>query len=209
MSSEERKKVLDMVAEGKINAEEAARLMRVLDEAAEQPIEVIPPVAAAPGWEKVDAPEFEQVQRRARRFSGAFVWIGVITIVLSAWAMSAILQSAGVNFWFICMSMPLFLGILFLALGASSRTSRWIYVDVDRRNSHDGDGPKHITLAFPLPLGFVSWFIKNFGHLIDGLKDQNIDMVLQAIAATREMTEPIIVNVDNHDDGEKVQVFIG
>lgn len=208
MSSEERKKILEMVAEGRINAEEAAKLMRVLDDAVQEPIEVIPP-ASTPGWEKVDAPEFEQVQRRARKFSGAFIWIGVFITVLTAWAMSSILQNAGVNFWFLCMSMPLFLGILLLALGASSRTSRWIYVDVDRRKSRKGDGPLRITLAFPLPLGFASWFIKNFGHLIEGLKDQNIDLVLQAIAATRNMTEPIIVNVDNSDEGETVQVFIG
>ncbi len=46
MSAEERKKILQMVADGKISAEEAATLMRALDEPAEEEIEVI---EAAPG----------------------------------------------------------------------------------------------------------------------------------------------------------------
>ena len=68
MSSEERRKILQMVADGKISAEEAATLMRALDEdPAEEQIEVIQPESGF-GSEKTDAPEFEEVRRRAFRF---------------------------------------------------------------------------------------------------------------------------------------------
>ena len=206
MSSEERKKILQMVADGKISAEEAATLMRALDDSAEEQIQII---EAGPsfGSEKTDAPEFDQVRRRAMRFSGAFLSIGIIFIALSAWAMFGIQKNNGLNFWFFCMTMPLFLGILLTMLGAGSRTSRWLYVNVDR--SHQTEFPRNITIAFPLPLGLVAWFLKNFGSNISGLKNTNVDEILQAIAMAKDITEPLIVHVDNGNDGEKVQVFIG
>ena len=205
MSSEERKKILQMVADGKISADEAATLMRALDESVE---EVIVPVGEASGMggERSDAPEFDQVRRRANRFSNAFLWIGVIFTVLSAWAMFGIQKNAGINFWFYCMGMPLFLGILFTTMGAGSKTSRWMYVNVDR--SHQEEWPRNITIAFPLPLGFASWFLKNFGSRIDGLKKTSVDEIVQAIAMAKNISEPLIVHVDD-DDGERVQVFIG
>ncbi len=205
MSSEERKKILQMVADGKISADEAATLMRTLDESAEE--EIVPVgEASGMGGERSDAPEFDQVRRRANRFSNAFLWIGVIFTVLSAWAMFGIQQNAGTNFWFYCMGMPLFLGILFTTLGAGSKTSRWMYVNVDR--SHQEEWPRNITIAFPLPLGLASWFLKNFGSRIDGLKKTSVDEIVQAIALAKNITEPLIVHVDD-DDGERVQVFIG
>jgi hypothetical protein len=79
MSSEERKKILEMVAGGKITAEGAAGLMRALDddaepntnhadESAEPEVEVIQshPVS---GYESTEAPEFDRIKERARRFA--------------------------------------------------------------------------------------------------------------------------------------------
>lgn len=209
MSSEERRKILQMVEEGRISAEEAATLMRALDEdSAEGEVEVLG-VASGMGGERSDAPEFDHVRRRAMRFSGAFLWIGVLFTVLSAWSMFTIQQNAGLNFWFYCLGMPLFLGILLTVLGAGSRTSRWLYVNVDRTRSKDKDGPRNISIALPLPLGFAGWFLRNFGGSIGGLKNTNVDEVVQAISLAKDITEPLIVHVDDAEDGEKVQVFIG
>ena len=208
MSSEERRKILQMVADGKISADEAATLMRALDDSAGEEIVVVGE-ASGMGGERSDAPEFDQVRRRANRFSGAFLWAGVIFTVLSAWAMFGIQQNAGANFWFYCMGMPLFLGILFTVMGAGSKTSRWLYVNVDRTRSKDTDGPRNITVALPLPLGLASWFLINFGSRIDKLKNTHLDEIIQAIAMAKNITEPLIVHVDNADDGERVQVFIG
>lgn len=206
MSSEERKKILQMVADGKISAEEAATLMRALDDSAEEQVQVIEAESGF-GSDKTAAPEFDEVRRRANRFSGAFLWIGIIFTVLSAWAMFGIQQNAGVNFWFFCFGMPLFLGILLIVMGAGSKTSRWMYVNVDR--THQEEWPRNITVALPLPLGLVGWFLKNFGGAISGLKNTNVDEVVQAIAMAKNISEPLIVHVDDGDDGEKVQVFIG
>ncbi len=210
MSAEERKKILEMVAEGRINAEEAATLMRALEDDSDGDEDEVLGAASGMGGERSDdAPEFDEVRRRAMRFSGAFLWIGILFIVFSAWGMFAVQQGAGMNFWFYCLGFPLALGILFTVMGAGSRTSRWIYVNVDRTRSRDKDGPRKITLALPLPLGLVGWFLRTFGHRISGLRNTNVEEVVAAVSMAKNMTDPLIVHVDDADDGERVQVFIG
>ncbi|HSL28335.1 MAG TPA: hypothetical protein VK900_03965 [Anaerolineales bacterium] len=215
MSSEERKKILQMVEEGRISAEQAASLMRALEvdgeperDSDDAEIEVFEPPTTS-GGERVDAPEFEQVKARARRFSMIPLWIGVFITVLSAWGIYAIQQSVGTGFWFYCMILPLMLGVLLIGLGAGARTSRWIYIDVDRRNARKGDGPRHITLALPLPLGLVAWFFRTFGRNLHGMSPGRVDGIIQMLEVTRNSREPLIINVDDREDGERVQLFIG
>ncbi|MBI5953673.1 MAG: hypothetical protein HY865_18620 [Chloroflexi bacterium] len=200
MSAEERRKILQMVADGKINAEEAAALMRSLEESAEEEIEVIE-TGSASGGERVSAPEFDQVRERAKLFAWIPLGVGIILTILTSWWMFSIQQKAGLNFWFFFMTLPFLLGVFLIA---SSGASRWLYVNIDR--SRQSDGPKNITLAFPLPLGLAGWFLKNFGS---HLQWEHADEILTAILAAKTTTEPLIVNVDEGDGSERVQVFIG
>lgn len=209
MSSEERKKILQMVEEGKISAQEAASLMRALDEDA-HPVQAemdILHTEAASGFEGSQAPEFEEVKSRARRFAMIPLWIGVFVAVMSAWGIYSIQQSAGVNFWFFCLMVPLLLGVLLIALGAGGQGSKWLYVNVDRRQAHDW--PQNITLGFPLPLGLTAWFLRNFGHNIRGMGKTNVDEIIQVLDATGKSGAPFIINVHDDEDGEHVQVYIG
>ncbi len=206
MSAEERKKILQMVADGKISADQAATLMRALEESAEEEIEVIPPAAGSASG-KTAAPEFDQVRKRARRFAMIPLWIGVFLTVFSAWAMFTNQQNAGFNFWFFLMVIPLVLGILLIALGAGTQNSPWLYVNVDRSNQPDW--PRNITFGLPLPLGLASWFLRTFGAHIEGLKHTNVDEVIQAISMVKNMDKPLIINATDDEDGERVQVFIG
>ena len=100
MSSEERRKILQMVEEGKITAEDAASLMRALDDGADSPeVEVIDSGSHA-SYERTDAPEFDQIKARARRFALIPLWVGIFITVFSAWIIYAIQQNGGTNFWF-------------------------------------------------------------------------------------------------------------
>ena len=209
MSVEERRKILQMVQDGKISAEQAASLMRALDtdpDPAEAEVDVLE-AGSIPGAEQTDAPEFEAVKARARRFAMIPLWIGVALTVLSAWAIYSVQQSAGMNFWFFFLMIPLLIGVLFIALGASGQSSRWLYVNVDRRNAHDG--PRNITLGFPLPLGLTAWFLRTFGQNMRGMKNTNVDEIIQLLDATGKSGAPLIINANDNEDGEHVQVYIG
>lgn len=209
MSSEERQKILQMVEEGKISAEEAANLMRALDEdSAEEQMDVYQAESGS-GFEGSgsSAYEFEEVKARARRFAAIPLWIGVAVAVLSAWGIFTIQQNAGVNFWFFCLMFPLFLGVLLIALSASGPGSKWLYVNVDRRYAEDW--PKNITFGFPIPMGLTTWFMRNFGHNINGMSKTQVDGIVEVLDATNKSSEPFIVNVEDDDDGDRVQVYIG
>jgi len=209
MSSEERKKILQMVEEGKISAQEAASLMRALD-ADTDPVQAetdIFQTGAASGFEGSAAPEFEEVRSRARRFAMIPLWAGVFVAVMSAWGIYSIQQSAGMSFWFFCLMVPLLLGVLLIALGAGGQGSKWLYVNVDRRNAHEW--PQNITLGFPLPLGLTAWFLRNFGHNIRGMGKTNVDEIIQILDATGKSGAPLIINANDNEDGEHVQVYIG
>ena len=209
MSSEERKKILQMVEEGKISAEDASSLMRALDEdSADEQVEVFEAESGS-GFEGsgTSAPEFEQVKARALRFAMIPLWAGVGIAVLSAWGIFSIQQNAGVNFWFFCLMFPLMLGVLLIAIGSAGQGSKWLYVNVDRRYANDW--PKNITLGFPLPLGLTAWFMRTFGHNINGMSKTQVDGIVEVLNATGKSDEPFIVNVDDDEDGDRVQVYIG
>jgi hypothetical protein len=199
MSAEERRKILQMVVDGKSSADasRAATLMRSLEESAGDEIQLIEAVPAS-GGEQVSALEFDQIRERARLFAWIPLGVGIVLTILTSWWMFSIQQKSGLNFWFFCMTLPFLLGVFLIAL---SGASRWLYVNVDR--SRHSDGPENITLAFPLPLGLAGWFLKNFGSR---LQWEHVDEILTAVAAAKTATEPLIVNVDG---GERVQVFIG
>lgn len=221
MSAEERKKILQMVADGKITAEQAASLMKALDEdPSPSEVEVIEPEtpsgfegdvltgeAVSKQTESSSTADFERVKARARQFAMIPLWIGVLIAVFSSWGIYSIQQNAGMNFWFYCLLFPLFLGVLLIVIGAGGQGSHWLYVNVDRHNAEDG--PRNITLGFPLPLGLTSWFLKTFGNNIEGLRKTNVDDIIQILDATQKSGEPFIVNVQDDEDGEHVQVYIG
>ena len=207
MSAEERKKILQMVQDGKISAEQAASLMRALEtDDAARPAEAEMEVIET-GASQSDAPEFEQVKARARRFAMIPLWVGVFLTVFSAWGMDSIQQNTGINFWFFVLLFPLLLGVLLIALGAGAQNSKWLYVNVDRRNADDW--PRNITLGFPLPLGLTAWFLRTFGHNIQGMKHTNVDEIIQILDATGKSGAPLIINANDNEDGEHVQVYIG
>ncbi|HEY9152552.1 MAG TPA: hypothetical protein VIN60_06670, partial [Anaerolineales bacterium] len=93
MSSEERQQILKMVEDGKISADEAMKLMKALDESSVEMeiIEAAPTSSSGTEAEsdskKPNAPEFEEVARRARRLWQIPLWIGVLITVLSAYWM--------------------------------------------------------------------------------------------------------------------------
>ncbi len=215
MSSEERKQILKMVEDGKITADQALALIRELEEDSAGAESDAPETGAASssgsdaGGPSIGntAPELERTAAQARRLWQIPLWIGVAITVLSAIGMYYAMRSGGYNFWFYCLWTPFLLGVVVMALAGWSRSAHWLFVNVDR--SRSDDGPKRIFLGFPLPLGLAGWFLRVFGNRIEGLKNTNVDDVVEAISAAKSIQEPLIVNVDEGDEGERVQVYIG
>lgn len=205
MSSEEKKKILQMVEDGKITAEEAATLMKALEEnPVEDQVRIIEPEAIPES--AYDASEFEEVKARARKYVSIPLGIGVLLTVLAAYWMFSLTQNANYGFWFFCAWFPLLLGLLLVALSAGGVNSRWLYVDILQE---PGEWPQRITFGFPLPFGIATWGLRNFGHYASNLDQAKIDSLVSILSASKTIDEPLIVNVDEGDGGERVQVYIG
>ncbi len=214
MTDNEREQILKMIADGKVSPEEGLKLMQVLD--ADMPEDAVPPAAektASPADEPhreasgMDYdPRIVQIKSMVRRFWQVPLWIGLGILLLSALGMYALVAAGNMNFWFFCLIAPLLLGVLMIALASGSRQARWLFVDVHQK---PGDRPKRIFLGFPLPLKLTAWFLRTFGGKIDDLKKTNVDEIIQVLETGFTGDEPLIVNVDEGDDGDRVKVYIG
>ena len=206
--SEEKKQILKMVEDGKISAEEAMELIKAVDEdmAAEEAVAF--QTEAGP-TSTFDADEnYDETIERIKRYGNIPLWGGVILVVLGGLWMFAAMQTSGFGFWFYCSWLPFLLGVLAVAAAAGSKKSRWVFVNIKQA---PGQTPQRIIFGLPLPLRMVAWGMRTFGNHIDGM-DMDAAVVADLIEqlAVAPADEPaMIVDVQDDEDGERVQVFIG
>lgn len=197
MSVEERRKVLQMLADGKIGAEEAALLLRALDDKTDAQEDF----AFEDGSnEKSDIPELEKIRGWARRVSICILTSGIIVSAVTAWVMSLIQKNYGVNFWFVVLCLPLLFGIALIVWSVSGWT-RGLYLNARLKKA---DGLTNILIALPLPLGAIEWLFRVFGGWMKGLPS---DAIASFISAAKKTKDPLIVYTDDED--EQIKVFVG
>ena len=228
MTDQERNQILKMIADGKVTPEEGLKLMQALEQNPPEDEKAAPQETAAesPGHEtagkaepsgmEVD-PRISHIKSTAQRLWQVPLWIGVAVIILSAFGMYGIMKGPGMNFWFYCLTMPLLLGVLLIVIAVGSRKARWLFVDVRQKAD---EKPHRIFLGFPLPLKFVAWLLRiirrwfpSLARELDEEKDgPGVDgaiKIMELVETSFTSDEPLVVNVDEGDDGEKVQVYIG
>ena len=235
VTESERSKILEMIESGTITAEEGMTLLNVLGgESESQPdvdsnlendlpesilepeevfvefeeftdetehlegeIEVPNPISTPPGDEEI---------QKWKRWWFIPLWIGAgITVIgglLMYWAFSA----NGFGFWFACAWFPFLLGVGVLALAWGSKTSPWLHVRVQQA---PGETPQRIAISFPLPVGLVTWGFRMFGHYIPNMEGIDLGEIIMALKDVAKDGTPFFVDVDEGENGEKVQVFIG
>lgn len=186
--------------------------------------ETVPSTASGPGWEAAGAasppaaeapvqPEIvDDVRRqdfeRWKSYWMVPVWIGAAITVLGGLWMYWALQSRGLGFWFFCATIPFALGVIVLVIGAESRNARWLHLRVQQA---PGERPQRIAFSFPLPIRFTAWFLRTFRTKIRGMENvpADIDQMLVAMGEATSPDNPIYIKVDDDEDGDKVEIFIG
>jgi hypothetical protein len=216
MTDQERAQVLKMIEDGKVSPEEGLRFLQTLEQhpADEEGGPAASKSAAAPAPEVVDEkprrepdPEITRVAEKGRRLWYVPLAAGIVLMVLGGFIMYGTIHPTGFSAWFYCLGLPvLLLGVAVTAVGAASRTSRWIFLHVEQK---PGERPQRIVFGFPLPLRLTAWFLRTFRSYIPDLERTSADEILVALEETTSTDAPLVVNVDEGDDGEKVQVYIG
>lgn len=163
----------------------------------------------SPGFESAET--IESLSQRAARLKGLWVyplWAGVIIAALSGLFMIVALQrnQGAIGLLFLCAAVPAALGLFVMLLAWFSRSAPWLHLRVQQA---PGETPQRISLSFPLPARSGAWFVRVFGGFIPGLRDRPVENLLYMVQQTAETGEPIHIEVDEGEAGEKVEIFIG
>ena len=214
MTDNEREQVLKMIADGKISAEEGLKLMNVLDQDFPEDDAQIASTHPSSHQDKpnhefshmdVD-PRIEKVKSVVQRLWQIPLWIGVGILILSALGMAALGEAGKLNFWFFFLILPLLFGVGIIALAVGSRQARWLFVDVQQKK---GEKPQRIFLGFPVPFKLITWALRTFGGQINKTGKVSADQIITLIETGFTGDEPLVVNVDEGEDGDRVKVYIG
>lgn len=141
-----------------------------------------------------------------RRFWMIPFWIGVVILVIGGGLMYWALESNGIGVAFIFATLPFIFGLGIILLSWQSRTSPWIHLRITQAA---GEKPERIAISFPLPIRPALWFFRTFGGHIPKMQDISLDEILLAVNRSTNSDNPIFVQVDEGDNGEKVEIYIG
>ena len=207
------RKILDMVEQGQISADDGLRLMNAMGQRSEsRPKEE--PIAAEVVYEPDHtserksshiSPEEISRMKRLKRWWLLPFGIGLIVLLLGAVWMSMGYQEAGFGLGFWLAWIPFLLGILIVAASVRTRKSVWFHLKVKQRS---GEKPERINFGLPLPLSLAKWLFTAFGDKFTGLEDKNIGD-FPTILENLSSEEPFYLHVNDDEDGEEVEIFIG
>jgi hypothetical protein len=212
--TDERMRILEMIEQGTITAEEGADLINALEELdlqAEEAVEADyeafepdPTLSEKPAWEDTPMEPLPDMTKW-RNYWYIPLAIGVVITGISGLLVYAGNQGSWHWFWMVCVWMPLLFGIFLTVASWLSRTARWLHVRV---NTGEDEWPRRIAISFPLPIGITAFGMKLFGRYIPGMENVPLDEAVMAIKDSTNPDSPLYVEVDS-PDGEHVQVYIG
>ena len=211
---EEQLQILKMLEEGQIGAEEAAELLAALrpvaaeehpqDEGWEQG-------SAAPGMERAEpvvekaaaAPGWEGPPARWSRFWIYPALVGGGLLILGAVALGLLYAAGAAAGWRVfCGWLPMILGLVVALLALWSRNARWLHLRIKEEGKHK------MALSFPLPLTLTAWIVRIIRPYVPQLKETGVDEMILALRDTNQ-EEPFFMDVQDEEDGEQVQIYIG
>ena len=223
----ERIQILEMIESGVITAAEGARLLQALDadDRLEESLEGETFAASMAGessgsYARSDDDEFGSVSgevienefehniEKWKRYWVIPLWIGVGITIIGSLLMLWVYQSTGFSFWFACTWFPFLLGVALIAMAWGSRSARWLHLRVKQE---PGEWPQTIAFSFPLPLNFAAWFMRTFGQFIPKVNEIGLDFdqIIESFKDSTTPETPFYIEVDEGDNGETVQIYIG
>ncbi len=220
-AADERMHILQMIEDGQISASEGLRLIETLPKEAADDAPLPPADASAaagsepPGAEPAPGLGAGSVAEKPappanlphwQRWWLIPMWVGIGITTLGAWLMYLAFGAHHTfSAWFWLAALLVFApGIVVMVLAAASRHARWLHIRV--KNRRQGE---NFALSFPIPIRPAAWFLRTFGSHIPRLKNTGVDELVMAMGDTTTSENPLYVAVDDDEDGEQVEVYIG
>jgi hypothetical protein len=214
MVDQAERKILNMVEQGIISAEEGLRLINAMgagknggsnvDEPHPEGVNVSVEDVLEPSAPRISDEELKRMKRLKRWWILPFAIGLLITTLGAVWMYTGYINRGfGWGFWLAWI--PFILGIFIVAVSFQTSRSVWLHVRIKQK---PGESPSRISISLPLPISLAKWFMSVFGHKIPGLKDQPIGD-LSELLDNISPEAPFYVHVNDEEDGEEVEVFIG
>ncbi len=191
----ERQKILDMINNGQITADQGAELLAALNNADQNAEPQAEPKIIEPAAPPEPLPNFSNLWLIP-------LGIGTFILIIGGFMLSAAYQAGG-WFMFVCGWPTFMLGLLVIVAAWFAQRGPWVHIRItnqrrDRRN---------FKLSVPLnPAVFILKIVRPF---IPKLKETGVDEVLLSLQGNVNRNQPLVIDVNESDDGERVQVVIG
>ena len=105
------------------------------------------------------------------------------------------------SFFLVCGWLPVLLGLMIVFLAVWSRNARWLHIRIR--------GEQRITLSFPLPLRLTGWIMRLVRPYVPQLEETGLDEIILSLDEGLGNEGGFYVDVQDDEDGEQVQVYIG
>lgn len=196
----ERMEILAKIEGGKLSAEEGAQKLQDLGSEQSEDVGTRSHTQTGRPNPGLDAEDLE----KWKRWWTVPLWVGIGVTILSGMWMNAAFLASGAGLWFFCSWLPLSVGILLILLGSMSRSSRWLHV----RIKQSGDDAAKVAISLPIPIRLSAWALRTFGRFVPGMDGTALDEII--LALDQKTTEnPFYIHLEDDEDGEQVEVFIG
>lgn len=212
----EQLEILKMLEASQIDAEEAALLLAALDETeAEHPAD-LPAGVPAGAWDGVPNPTetagdmlpsrskpSESPENRWARF-----WIypmmgGAVVLILGVLVVGLVYATDGAKGWLLCGWLPMLLGLTIVLLALWSRRTTWMHLRISEQDQ------RKIAFSFPLPLSLTAWTVRIAQPFVPQLRETGVDDLILALRDSASHGEPLFIDVQDEQDGERVEIYIG
>lgn len=196
---DEQRRILQMVQEGAITPDEAARLLDALvEEALPAAGDGSPAPAPAPARAPDDVIAPGPAPRFRRYWEVPFA-VGLILLGLAGVCVSSV---SGVLL--LCGWSAFVVAAIIALAGWWSRSAAWVHV---RIRESDGD---RLSFSLPLPMGLAGWGLGLAQRYVDDDTRANLDVAAGLLDMFRaaDSHEPMTVEIDE-EDGDYILVHIG
>ena len=211
---DERLRVLDQIERGEISAQEGIQRLEALGQpdAATQAVDPASP-GSSEGPEglgqraglatEAAAPVRKTQPVVVRVVSQVVFWSGIAWLLIGALLVAAVYIWSIPALWLAWGGVLMGLGLLVMLLGWWLQRARWLSLRVREA------GGRHFAFALPLPLGLTAWALRVARPFVPQLRETGMDEVILALRDQVSDGQPLVVDVQEGDQGEQVQVYLG
>lgn len=207
--------ILELIENGELSIDEGLEKLQNSDESVQE----IPDFAnKSPGNQVASTsstqksiPISDKEMGKWRNWWSIPVFVGFTIVILSAMWMNSSYESSGGGFWFLFSWIPLFLGIVTMAVSWPSPNRTWMHIRIKQSKGHT---PNKINVSIPIPLNIISWGLKiakKYGpeKALSKLDDNSIDEIILGIGNSVSTGTPFYIVVDEGDNGEHIEIYFG